>query len=290
METIEVVRIKFQWPGKMFEFSNPKGLSLKRQDLVVVETSKGGTKVGQVSVPPRVRGLRDGDRTLLPVLKHASDQDVSLEKVGNDFRQEIKRFFNTRLNAHETTGVKMIDCEKAEGGMRLTVFYSSENKNFDYRGLAKEIGQRFGTRVDMRPVGIRDAARLSGGIGRCGLSTCCSTWIPDFDPVSIRMAKDQGLSLDPDSINGQCGRLLCCLGYEHENYVELAKVMPKMGKFVVTPDGEGKVVKLDILRGLVNVRGQDGAVVTYEAKDVSRKFVAQAGSKHSNENSQKNEN
>ncbi|NCN26896.1 stage 0 sporulation protein [bacterium] len=273
METIEVVRIKFQWPGRMYEFANVHELPIKRKDLVVVQTQRGGIKVGQVSVPPRIREKRKDDEKMRSVIRIANEQDVRLEKTTDEFRSEVKRFFHTRLAGREVPGVKMVDCEKSEGGLGLTVFYSSENKRFDYKGMSKDIGQKFGMKVDLRSVGIRDAARLSGGIGRCGLSTCCSTWIPDFNPVSIRMAKDQGLSLDPDSINGQCGRLLCCLGYEHENYVELAKTMPKMGKFVVTPDGEGKVVKLDILKGMVAVRGEGGAVETYPSSEVTRKFA-----------------
>ena len=216
---------------------------------------------------------------LCPLCVLASEQDVDLERVKDDYRKEVKAYFDTRLRSREITGVKMVDCEKSNGGLKMTVYFNSENKRFDPKLMSKELGQKFNMRVDLRSVGIRDAARLSGGIGKCGLSTCCSTWIPEFSPVSIRMAKDQGLSLDPESINGQCGRLLCCLGYEHDNYVELSKNMPKMGKVVITPDGEGKVVKLDILKGLIVVRSEDGNVENYTADQVERKFAPQASTK-----------
>jgi cell fate regulator YaaT (PSP1 superfamily) len=272
LETIEVVRVKFLWPGKMFEFQNLKGLILKRKDPVVVEVGDGSTKVGVVSVPPRIRNKRDDDRDILPILRVATDQDIALENVKDEFRTEVKNYFDTRLRSRESTGVKMVDCEKAHGGRKLIVYFTSENKKFDYKVMAKELAQRFGVRVDMRGVGIRDAARLAGGIGRCGLSTCCSTWITDFSTVSIKMAKDQGLSLDPDSINGQCGRLLCCLGYEHENYLALGKGLPKLGKSVITPVGEGRVVKLDVLKRMISVRSIEGTVENFSADDVKRKF------------------
>ncbi len=168
--------------------------------------------------------------------------------------------------------MKLIDLEKADQGQRLILYFNSEQKKFAPRDLAIELGQRFKMRIDMRSVGVRDAARLAGGIGRCGLSLCCSTWIPDFQQISIRMAKDQGLSLDPESINGQCGRLLCCLGYEHANYVEMGLGLPKVGKKVITPMGDARVVKLDILQGLVTVRTEDGTYETFKSQEVKRKF------------------
>jgi cell fate regulator YaaT (PSP1 superfamily) len=272
METVQIVRVKFLWPGKMLEFTNPHDLPLKRQDKVVVETYNGGTMVGSVAIEPRIRLKRREDKDLSPVLRIASDQDIALESVQDDFKNNVKRFFDTRVRARELTGVKMVDCEKADGGRRLILYVLSENKRFDPREFSIELGHKFGVRIDLRPVGVRDAARLAGGIGKCGLSMCCSTWLPDFGQVSIRMAKDQGLSLEPDSISGQCGRLLCCLGYEHQNYVEMGKGLPKVGKTVVTPIGDARVVKLDVLKGVVSVRTPEGVFETFEAKDVRRKF------------------
>ncbi len=275
METVEIVRVRFHWPGKIHEFSNPNNLVLKRKDQVVVEGSDRSLIVGTVSVEPRIRIMRDDDRTLTPVLRLASDKDIQLDHASNEFKLEVKSFFRTRLQSRETSGVKLVDCEKSSSGRKLIVYYSSENKKFDYRLMSKEMAKKFGVKVDMRPVGIRDAARLAGGIGKCGLSTCCSTWLPDFQAVSIRMAKDQGLSLDPESINGQCGRLLCCLGYEHQNYVELVQGLPKMGKMVVTPIGDARVVKLDILKQLVTVRSEEGKMETFKGTEVRRKFGPQ---------------
>jgi len=275
--TVEVLRVKFHWPAKIFEFSNPNSLVLKRFDSVVVKTNDGYNKVGTVAVPPRIRAKRAEDQYMESVLRLADDRDISLEKVTEEFKRDVKNFFATRVASTQVSGVKLVDCEKADAGKRLIVYYQSENKHFDYKGMAIEISRKFGVRVDMRPVGIRDSARLAGGIGKCGLSLCCSTWLTKFQPVSIKMAKDQGLSPEPDGITGQCGRLLCCLGYEHQNYLEAGKTMPKSGKMVITPDGEGRVVKLDILKQMVSVRMVDGGdVIRYEAEKVKRKFAPNA--------------
>ncbi len=272
METVEIVRVKFRWPGKMYEFLNSHNITMKRMDKVVVESYQYGTIIGTVSIAPRVRLKRPEDSQLTTVLRVASDQDLSFDNVADDFRMDVKQFFDTRMRARQLSGVRMVDCEKADAGRRLIIYYASEQRKFEARDLSMELGHKFGMRIDLRPVGIRDAARLSGGIGKCGLSLCCSTWLPEFNPVSIKMAKDQGLSLDPESISGQCGRLLCCLGYEHENYLELGRGLPKVGKVVISPIGDARVVKLDILKGMVTVRNEEGAYETYQASDVKRKF------------------
>ncbi len=272
METIEIVRVKFRWPGKIVEFVNRNNLSLSRDSQVVVETQNGGTKVGTVAIPPRIRLKRQDDDHLTSVIRVATEQDMTFESVKDDFKMDVKNFFATRVQSRQLTAVKMIDLEKADAGRKLIIYYSCENKKFDPREFAKELGQRFNSRIDLRQVGLRDAARLAGGIGKCGLSLCCATWLPDFEQISIKMAKDQGLSLDPDGISGQCGRLLCCLGYEHQNYVALGKGLPKVGKIVLTPGGEGRVVKLDILKFLVTVRFEDGSYETYKGAEVKRKF------------------
>lgn len=277
MNLLEVVRVRFAWPGKMYEFTNPHDLIMKRGDKVVVETDRGGSLVGQVMIAPRIRIERKEDKELTTVMRLATDQDLQIASVSDEFHRDVKNFFETRLRARDLNGVKLVDIEKADGGQRLIIYFSTEQRKFSPRDLSVELGQRFKVRIDMRSIGIRDAARLSGGIGKCGLSLCCSTWIPDFEQISIRMAKDQGLSLDPDSINGQCGRLLCCLGYEHQNYLEMGKGLPKVGKKVLTPVGDARVVKLDILKGLVTVRTDDGIYETFTGEQVERKFAAQSG-------------
>jgi cell fate regulator YaaT (PSP1 superfamily) len=274
MQTIEVARVKFLWPGRMYEFKNSNNLNLKRGDKVVVENPEGGQLIGTISIPPRLRAKFDQDNHLTSIVRHASEQDLLLNKVNDEFRRDVKNFFDSRVSSREFGGTRLVDIEKLDGGRRLVVYYANENKKFPFKDIALELGHKFGMRIEMRPVGIRDAARLAGGIGKCGLSLCCSTWLPDFAQVSIRMAKDQGLSLEPDGISGQCGRLLCCLGYEHENYLALGVGMPKVGKAVITPIGDARVVKLDILKGTVTVRNEEGVFETFKKEDVKRKFPA----------------
>ena len=282
MEIIEIVRVKFLWPGKMYEFINPAKLRLKRDDKVLCETEDGGSLVGSVTIPPRIRKKTKGDDQLRSVIRPASDQDIAFTQVQDGFRMDVKQFFETRIRARQVTGVRLIDVEKMDAGRKLVVYFSCENRKFPVKDLAVELGHKFNMRIDLRAVGIRDAARLAGGIGKCGLSMCCSTWLPEFEQVSIRMAKDQGLSLEPDGISGQCGRLLCCLGYEHQNYLELGAGLPKVGKIVITPVGEARVVKLDVLKGEVTVRGESGDYEVFPAAKVTRKFSADNRSNSSN--------
>jgi cell fate regulator YaaT (PSP1 superfamily) len=277
MRTIEITRIKFLWPGRMYEFKNSNNLPLKRGDKVVVENPEGGNLIGTVSIAPRLRAYHPDDQHLTAVLRVATDQDLQVEKVQDEFRRDVKNFFDSRLAAREFGGTRLVEIEKLDGGRRLVVYFANESKKFPVKDLALELGHRFGMRVDMRPVGVRDAARLAGGIGKCGLSLCCATWLPDFSQVTIRMAKDQGLSLEPDGISGQCGRLLCCLGYEHENYLAMGVGMPKVGKAVITPMGDARVIKLDILKGTVTVRNEEGIFETYSKDQVKRKFPAGGG-------------
>jgi cell fate regulator YaaT (PSP1 superfamily) len=286
MANIEIVRIKFRWPGKIFEFRNPNNIVLHRNDKVVVEGYGKETLVGLVTVAPRIREKRREDEDLPSVVRVAADEDLQFLSKTDEFRSELKQFFDTRIRAREMHGVKMVECELVDQGRKLIVYYSCESKEFDYRGMAKEIAQKYGLRADMRHVGVRDAARLAGGIGRCGLSTCCSTWLPDFKPVTIKMAKDQGVSLEPESVNGQCGRLLCCLGYEHDNYVALGAGLPKVGKAVITPKGEGRVTKLDVLKGNVSVRLEDGNFEIFKGLEVKRKFGPRSGGPENDDDSE----
>ena len=281
MDHIEIVRIKFRWPGKIYEFLNPSRLVLKRNDRVVVEGYGKETLVGLVTVAPRLREARAEDHDLPAILRIAQEEDLQFMAKTDEFRSEIKQFFDTRVRARELSGVKLVDCELVDQGRKLVVYFASESREFDYRGMGKEIAQKYGLRADMRHVGVRDAARLAGGIGRCGLSTCCSTWLPEFKPVTIKMAKDQGISLEPDSVNGQCGRLLCCLGYEHDNYVALGAGLPKVGKAVLTPKGDGRVTKLDVIKGTMNVRLEDGSYETFTSAEVKRKFGPRSGNEGS---------
>jgi cell fate regulator YaaT (PSP1 superfamily) len=160
--------------------------------------------------------------------------------------------------------MKLIRVEYLHGGNKALFFFAAEHR-VDFRDLVKDLAQRLHTRIVMRQVGVRDEAKMTGGIGSCGHTLCCATWMHKFEPVSIRMAKDQNLVLNPQKVSGQCGRLKCCLTYEQAQYQDARKEMPKHGRMVNTPDGEGKVQDMDILRRMVSVSFEDGTVRSYPA-------------------------
>jgi len=162
--------------------------------------------------------------------------------------------------------IKMFHAE-IHGGGRIVLYFASEAR-VDFRDLVRDLSNRLRARVELRQVGVRDEAKLVGGIGSCGRELCCSTFLPRFAPVSIKAAKNQNLALTPSKVSGQCGRLKCCLVYEEATYVEAAKKLPRIGKRVETPDGLGKVVDLDILRGRVRVMYQDGPPKVFEASEL----------------------
>ena len=162
--------------------------------------------------------------------------------------------------------VKMFRAEVYQNG-KATFYFASE-KRIDFRDLVRDLGNKLRPRVELRQIGVRDEAKMVGGIGSCGLELCCTTCLPGFVPVSIKMAKDQGLVLNPTKVSGQCGRLKCCLVYEQASYVEAAKALPKLGKRVSTPAGEGRVVELDVLRRRVRVYFQDGPPQVFTAEQV----------------------
>ncbi|HEX4509238.1 MAG TPA: regulatory iron-sulfur-containing complex subunit RicT, partial [Burkholderiaceae bacterium] len=164
--------------------------------------------------------------------------------------------------------VKMFHAE-IPGGGRITFYFASDAR-VDFRDLVRDLGTRLRLRVELRQVGVRDEAKMVGGIGSCGRELCCSTFLPRFAPVSIKAAKVQNIALTPSKVSGQCGRLKCCLVYEEANYVEAAKILPRMGKRVETPDGVGRVGDLDVLRGRVRVLFQDQPPKVYEANQVKQ--------------------
>ena len=172
--------------------------------------------------------------------------------------------------------MKLLQVE-VQVGQKATFFFASEDR-IDFRDLVRDLSARLRVRVEMRQVGARDGAKAVGGIGSCGRELCCSTFLPAFQPISIRMAKDQGMVLNPSKLAGQCGRLKCCLIYEHSTYKELGKTLPKVGKKVITPDGMGRVLDLDILKQRVRVYLEEGGAKSYAAAEVRSANPPQGGS------------
>ncbi len=261
---IEIVSIHVRGESFSSKF-NTQRIPLKIGDFCLVE-SDFGLQIGKVRNSPTMVKPRFIEGKLLRVIRKASAEDMeNLEKISileNDAKQyciEKMRFYNLEMKL-----VKVIFAfDKSKG----TFMFTAEGR-VDFRGLVRDLAQQFKTRIEMKQIGIRDEARLIGGIGNCGCSLCCTTFLRDFHSVSIKKAKDQGLSLIPNKISGLCGRLMCCLEYEHEHYYEQAKLMPRLGKRVKTPRGTGKVKQLGILKQLVIVELEDGECVEYKLEDI----------------------
>ncbi len=248
--TPRIAGIRFRNAGKVFYF-HAAGLRLEPGEYVVVESTRG-PEVGKVVIAPDqviVNELNLDD--LKPILRLATDDDVrradSLAEKAHELLPEARRLaedagFPGRIDGAEFT----LD------GRRLTLSFGSEER-IDYRDFVRAAADRFGVRVDMRQLGARDRAKLAGGYGVCGRELCCANWLTTFPAISIRMAKDQDLPLNPQKISGLCGRLLCCLSYEDEGYREMRKTLPKIGQRCSTPTGEGRVVAVNILRRQVTL-------------------------------------
>lgn len=253
-----VVGIRFQKVGKIYHFDARKFRDLRAGDFAVVETSRG-KQLGEIvqviddpSKPPR--------GTWKPIKRKATPRDLLLRQLWQ--RKELEAMINCRAKAAEMNikGVKIVAAEFTFDGKRLSFLYSTETEEkVDLRSLRKAIQRTYqSSRVELRQIGPRDVAKIIGGMGACGLeSRCCSIFLTEFSPISIKMAKEQGISLTPSEITGMCGRLRCCLIYEYGQYVEARKQLPKRNKRVITPQGEGKVVVTFPLKDsvLVDVEG-----------------------------------
>jgi cell fate regulator YaaT (PSP1 superfamily) len=249
-----IIGIRFQKVGKIYHFNASKHPEVDVGDYVIVETSRG-TQLGEVAniltEPPKAR-----DSGWKPIVRQATPRDLVLRQVWEGKESEALVNCRAKLKELKIAGVKIVSAEYTFDGKRLTFIYNCEGQdNVNLGNLKKAMNRTYSrVRVDFRQVGPRDAAKIIGGMGACGIEDrCCSRFLTEFSPISIKMAKTQGISLAPSEITGMCGRLRCCLLYEYEQYAAAMKEMPKRNKRVVTPDGEGKVVKVNLLKETVIV-------------------------------------
>ena len=252
-----IVGVRFRNAGKI-EYFHAAGMRLETGEAVVVETARGPEIARVVIAPDQVVVNELATDELHPILRLATDDDIrradALAVRANSLLPEARRLarehdFNARIDAASFT----LD------GSRLTFSYTTEDRA-DYRRFIRAASKAFDVRVDVRQVGSRDRAKLVGGYGRCGLELCCSSWLTTFPSISIRMAKDQELPLNPEKISGLCGRLLCCLSYEEEGYKEMRRTLPRLGQRCSTPTGEGKVIGVNVLRRQVTLKVGDQRV------------------------------
>ncbi|MBL7574213.1 stage 0 sporulation family protein [Staphylococcus saccharolyticus] len=238
-----VVGVQFQKAGKL-EYYAPNHLDVKVGDQVVVE-SKRGIEIGLVKFPPKELDNEDVTLPLKEIIRLVTNEDKTT--YDNNERDALKALeLCKRVVKEQRLDMRLVNCEYTLDKSKVIFNFTADDR-IDFRKLVKILAQNLKTRIELRQIGVRDEAKLLGGIGPCGRSLCCSTFLGDFEPVSIKMAKDQNLSLNPTKISGACGRLMCCLKYENDYYEEARSQLPDIGDTIHTPDGNGKVVGLNIL-------------------------------------------
>ncbi len=267
-EEVEIIGLKFKDTGKTYYF-DPKGIPLSKGDEAIVETARG-LEFGAVTIGNKTVKSTEIVPPLRAVVRKATDADKKQYEANKNLEKEAMVTCQKKIEEHELT-MKLIDAEYTFDRSKLMFYFTAEVR-VDFRELVKDLASVFRTRIELRQIGIRDEAKMLGGIGICGRPFCCSSFLNDFAQVSIKMAKEQNLSLNSAKISGTCGRLMCCLRFEHENYENEIKKTPKNDAHVKTPDGEGVVIESSPLTGYVKVKftSQSGDVVkSYYRDDVT---------------------
>ena len=261
---IKVVAIQFTPAGKLYDF-NAGTLDLKPGDRVVVETERGSA-LGMVVTAP-VETPAEKITTTLSTVKRLLGPDDDRTIQHHTRREKEARDFCIRRIKERGLDMKLVRVEYLFDGSKA-IFYFTADGRIDFRELVKDLAHTFHTRIEMRQIGVRDEAKMVGGLGICGRELCCSSFLRDFQPVSVKMAKEQNLALNPNKISGQCGRLLCCLDYEYETYCCLRKNFPKSGKYVRTAQADGTVEKINLLTGELLLRQKDGKQVSVRLNEL----------------------
>ncbi len=247
---VEIVGVGFMKSGKTYYF-DPAGIQFEPGDMVIARTARG-PELGHVLIANKEIDESELVAELKPVERKATDDDLKRYRENLAKRDEAMKVCAEKIKKHGLE-MKLIDAEFMIDGSKI-VFYFSADGRVDFRELAKDLAGYFRNRIELRQIGVRDEAKMLGGIGICGRPLCCSKWLHDFHPVSIKMAKQQNLSLNPTKISGTCGRLMCCLNFEDKTYKELRKGMPRDNERVETPGGLAKVVNVDYFNGRINTR------------------------------------
>ncbi len=261
----EIIGVRFKKVGRIYYF-DPNGLTVERGEHVIVETARG-VEYGLCELSNREKEIEEKFGPLKPVTRKATPEDDKQDAKNKEDEKSafsicIKKVAEHKLNMH------LIDIEYTFDRSKVIFYFTSEGR-VDFRELVKDLASIFRTRIELRQIGVRDEAKILNGLGVCGRSLCCATFLGDFNPVSIKMAKDQNLSLNTTKISGACGRLMCCLNYEEETYEELNKKLPRVGDIISTDLGKGEVISVSTLRQTVR------AVVTKKEKTGELKEVAE---------------
>lgn len=264
---IETVGIRFKDGGKIYDF-DADGKKFDKGDYAIVETVRG-MECGLVAKANHGTQEDDITKPLKKVIRVATEEDVKTLAENKEKEKEAFKICEGKIQAHGLE-MNLVDVEYTFDRSKL-LFYFTADGRVDFRELVKDLASAFRTRIELRQIGVRDESRMVGGFGICGRPFCCNTFLNDFQPVSIKMAKEQGLSLNPTKISGTCGRLMCCLKYEQDTYEHLLRVTPKVGAIVDTPDGKGRVIENNLITGMLKVtldRRPDAAPAVFHRHDV----------------------
>ena len=264
----KVIGVRFRKAGKVYYF-DPLDFDIKQGSNVIVETARG-VEYGFVVLAPKEVEEDKVIQPLKPVIRPATPEDDEIERKNREKEKDAFKICLEKIRKHELE-MKLIDCEYTFDNNKV-LFYFTADGRIDFRELVKDLASVFKTRIELRQIGVRDESKMMGGIGVCGQQFCCSRFLSDFTPVSIKMAKEQGLSLNPSKISGSCGRLMCCLSYEQNVYEYLNSITPGVGSYVRTDDGTGTVTEVSLLAGKLKVRldrNKDGVPKEYSVDDIS---------------------
>jgi cell fate regulator YaaT (PSP1 superfamily) len=273
-KTVTIVGIRFRPAGRIYHF-DPQGQTFTTGQYVIVETVRG-TEAGRVVIAPKKVAESELSDPLKPVLRLATEEELRMMLSYKSKEKEALMLCAERIVQHHLP-MKLVEAEYTFDGSRLT-FYFTADERVDFRTLVRDLAATFRTRIELRQIGARDQAKLQGGVGICGKTLCCSSWITEFGVVSIKMAKEQGLPLNPSKISGVCGRLLCCLAYENDNYIQAKQQMPPLGAILNTPSGPGKVVSINVPTNSVEVMLESGVTIQVPAETTVERKAGGCGS------------
>lgn len=263
----KIVGVRFKSVGKIYYFS-PGNLKIPAGSLVIVETARG-IECGEVAMEQRSIDEGDLPSALKTVMRIATEKDLRTIEQNRQREIDALKICQEKIDLHKLD-MKLVNVECTFDNNKLLFYFTAESR-VDFRELVKDLAGIFRTRIELRQIGVRDEAKMLGGLGICGRAFCCSSFLGEFQPVSIKMAKEQGLSLNPVKISGTCGRLMCCLKYEQESYEDLLKTTPKVGAIVTTPTGKGYVEEVNLITGKLKVRPDknEGATTVYDKSEVT---------------------
>ena len=261
----KIVSIQFRNRGKMYDFASGHFV-LKKGDKVMVVT-ENGPAIGCVCTQPQNRSEGGPNRKLKTIFRLATKEEIDSYEKSCNLEGQVHEYCHLKVK-ERSLPMRLVSVERRFDGSKVIVYFTADGR-VDFRQLVKDLVGKFRTRIEMRQIGVRHQAKMVGGLGSCGRALCCSAFLNNFDPVTIKMAKKQNISLNPNKISGMCGRLMCCLSYEYDHYAKIKTRLPKIGKRVMTKAGEGKIIRQNVLKETLTVALDSGSEIEAQAKDLS---------------------